>query len=308
MNSIKRDWAKALISAGFDVPPNRAEFNISCPFHSDKVPSLSINIDKGKWICHAFPDDCGKGHIRSLLSKFLDISPIQAEKLAFDEIIKDEVDFFPSVVADEEITLEGNFSEVNFPFVTEVVPKWILDRGFKISSLVKWECGFDNRSGSLAIPILDNYSEKKIGWLKRQPEGLDPKYLYSSGLPKSKILFGLYNYQQSKDSYIIGDSICLTEGPLDTLWLDQNNFPSVALLGLFLSRTQEKLLSVIPVREIILCLDNDEAGHSATEHITKRLKKYFTISRIELPQEVKDVQDIKDKQILNDIIYNRTIF
>ena len=54
--------------------------------------------------------------------------------------------------------------------------------------------------------------------------------------------------------------VCITEGSLDTMWLDQNGFPSVALLGASISQTQQELTLQIPTQELVLCLDNDEAG------------------------------------------------
>ena len=71
MTQIKRDWERALIEAGIDVPLGRRQFNIVCPFHHDNTPSLSINLDSGVWICHANPEECGKGKISTLISKFL---------------------------------------------------------------------------------------------------------------------------------------------------------------------------------------------------------------------------------------------
>lgn len=34
------------------------EFTGLCPFHSDRNPSFSVNLDSGLWICHA---GCGDG-------------------------------------------------------------------------------------------------------------------------------------------------------------------------------------------------------------------------------------------------------
>ena len=36
------------------------EVKLRCPFHEDKSPSLSVNLDKGVWKCHA---GCGDGGI-----------------------------------------------------------------------------------------------------------------------------------------------------------------------------------------------------------------------------------------------------
>ena len=44
------------------------------------------------------------------------------------------------------------------------------------------------------------------------------------------------------------------------MWLNQLGFPAVALLGMSMSEKQKDLILTLPTKEIILCLDNDEAG------------------------------------------------
>ena len=297
--TIKRDWLKALLQAGINFPLNKTEANLPCPFHDDKVPSLSINVQKGKWICHAYPDECGRGSLTSFLSKYLDISFLAADKLSYDgnasyvDLIEESI----SALEDDNAPLE----EIEFPFNVDVVPKWILNREFSLKTLSKWKCGFDKETGSLVIPIYDE-NNRLVGWSKRQPEGYHPKYLNSPGLEKNRILFGYNNLEINRDFF------CITEGPLDTIWLDQNSFPSIALLGLSLSKKQEDLLSKIQSREIVLCLDNDQAGIYSQIQIYRRLIKYFVVTQINLPAGIKDVQDARDPYLLRTIINNRTPF
>jgi 5S rRNA maturation endonuclease (ribonuclease M5) len=51
---------------GFTVPVGRKPV-MKCPFHEDKNPSFSVDLDKGLWNCHA---GCGGGDIFDLLAKF----------------------------------------------------------------------------------------------------------------------------------------------------------------------------------------------------------------------------------------------
>ena len=90
------------------------------------------------------------------------------------------------------------------------------------------------------------------------------------------------------------------------MWLDQNGFPSVALLGVFLSTRQKKLIKNIGVNEIILCLDNDDAGMKATEYVNREMRQYCPVSRITL-EGVKDVQDVRDSIQLTQILNDRTV-
>ena len=153
----------------------------------------------------------------------------------------------------------------------------------------------------MVIPIHEPEG-MRVGWVKRRPQGMSPKYLFSKGLQKKHILFGMNHIEKYRNS------LCVTEGALDAMWLEQNGFNSVALLGVFLSTIQERLIIENVKQEIILCLDNDEAGRAATNAIHKRLSKQTLVSTINLPNGYKDVQDVKDKKILHKIIDERSIF
>ena len=194
-------------------------------------------------------------------------------------------------------------SLVDFPFESNKVPNWIFDRGFTSEILRQWMCGYDRTEGSLVLPVHDE-GNNIVGWIKRRPQGLFPKYLYGPlGIfKKSKVVFGLNKIDHKKDF------ICVTEGALDTIWLTQNGLSSVALLGIYLSQRQEKLLSKLTCGEIVLCLDNDSAGQSGTAEIAPRLSKYFVVSKINIPLQYKDVQDVRDQNALMEIIDSRVLF
>ena len=89
------------------------------------------------------------------------------------------------------------------------------------------------------------------------------------------------------------------------MWLDQLGFPSVALLGMSMSNKQRDLLLTLPTKELILCLDNDEAGKIGKERAMKLLGNKTKVSYINIPKEYKDVQDVRSYDILNNIIKNR---
>jgi len=61
----KRCYFEARLS-GQRFPVTGRDVNVRCPFHSDKAASLSINVEKGVWKCHA---GCGQG------------GPVEFEKL-----------------------------------------------------------------------------------------------------------------------------------------------------------------------------------------------------------------------------------
>ena len=60
------DWISLLLDHDIDVPVEKTQFNIPCPFHNDTVASCSINTEKGVWICFA---GCGQGGLPYFIFK-----------------------------------------------------------------------------------------------------------------------------------------------------------------------------------------------------------------------------------------------
>ena len=285
------NWTNILIDAGLPIPIEKSEVSIVCPLHDDRVSSLSINTDKGLWICFA---GCGQGSLKYFLSKYWHISLVDVEQYLGDKDVELDLNFFDSFELEDDqefITYPEDFQAYDYP-------KWALSRGFSQGELEKWGCG-TNRFNDLIIPIYTPTQELK-GWVSRRPNAV-PKYLYSKGFKKSKYLFGINHIQRCP-------FVCVTEGSLDTMWLHQNGFPSVAILGAILSKTQEELLSKLPVEELVICLDNDEAGQKGKERLMTCMSQNFVVSYIKLPKGVKDVQDVKTKKELEAIIQHRDIW
>jgi DNA primase len=284
------EWTSVLLESGLQIPTENSQFNISCPFHSDTQPSLSINVDKGVWICHV---GCGQGSLEYFLGKYLQLDQEGVDQYLLQRYSNFDVNIFETKEEKEEQLLE-----VEFPYESGWVPEWIFERGFDKKTLRKWECATDEDS-NLVIPV--RTKDKIIrGWVTRRLY-MTPKYMYSTGLKCSKLLFG--------DNHVVpSDFICVTEGTLDTMWLDQNGFVSVAIFGASLSKIQEELLLGLPTKELVLCLDGDEAGQIATEKFLTRLNARCIVSNITIPERYKDVQDIRDKEELAEVISNRNLW
>ena len=284
------NWANLLLDAGIDVPLERDQFNISCPFHIDELPSCSINVALGKWICFA---GCGQGSLATLLSRFTgqDLQKVQQD--IANNAVEFDFDFF-----EEEFPSEDELSEVEYPGKRRMVPEWIFDRGFSRETLKAWDCGM-NEYGDLIIPVHDA-KQRLVGWMERRIDAM-PKYLYSKGLRKSQLLFGEYKIQSTQ-------TICITEGALDTMWLNQHGYTSIALLGASFSYEQQNRLKALHPEEIVLCLDNDDAGQKAMSKISTCMKDSCMLSWIELPKQVKDVQEIRQQTLLKQVIDNRVFW
>ena len=286
------DCAGVLLDIGIDIPLEKSEIQTLCPFHSDTRDSCSINVDKGVWICFR---GCGQGSLRGLVKRLLNLSWKEVDAYLGNQEVELSLDIFDEMMGDIN---EDYMPEVTLDYNKTRVPNWIFERGFSPETMIDWECGIDSWN-NLVIPIRDEQS-KLVGSVSRRMN-IEPKYLYSKGLKKSKLLFGGYKIEKCP-------FVCITEGTLDAMWLEQNGYPAVALLGAHLSRIQQELLIQLPTDELVLCLDNDEAGQIGLNAAMACISERSVVSYIQIPNEFKDVQDIRNTNKLKNIINKRTFF
>ena len=122
--------------------------------------------------------------------------------------------------------------------------------------------------------------------------------MYSPGFRKSTVLFGGNLLEKSAKIYV-------TEGALDALWLRQHGYPAVAVLGAHVSKEQIRLLNTLYPEEVILCLDNDEAGQIGINKALLDMEPSYMVSYIVIPKGYKDVQDIHNSKVLKQTLQDR---
>ncbi|MCH2045527.1 MAG: toprim domain-containing protein [Saprospiraceae bacterium] len=119
-----------------------------------------------------------------------------------------------------------------------------------------------------------------------------PKYLYSVGLKRSSILFGLRRMKANQD-------LVLVEGLLDAMNANANGLePVVAIGSASLSIGQVDVILRSKVRSVTLCLDNDNAGKLGVDHAIKKLQEQIGRLEIYVAQltTVKDLDELITKQ------------
>jgi DNA primase len=148
--------------------------------------------------------------------------------------------------------------------------------------------------GCLAVRLHDPQA-RPLGYAGRR---LDPqqayrygKWKFPSGLPKREILYGFHHIARQWYKGLV-----VVEGPWGVMRLMQIGFPAVALLGIQLSSVQFQLLC--QASRIVLMLDGDEAGRSASRKIAHALTQHASVPvhRIELPQGL-DPDDLHDTDL-----------
>lgn len=257
----------------------RNEYICFCPWHSEgreTSPSLFINLKED--LAHCFAG-CFKGTAREAIEKLVGFLPNRLE------------DAFTAPAGRGYSNTLSIFSLLQAS--TEETTDYLDKRGFTKETQTMWGITFEKQKNCIAIPAY-RHSGKLVGIIYRQINPiLGPKYIYSPGFPVSQILFGAHMLSQDPPL----PKIHVVEGSLDCIWLWQNGFDAVALLGSSMSETQEKLLQYVSPR-IVLCLDSDEAGTKAREKIAKRLLRLgIKVESVSLLPGKKDVQDHSPKEL-----------
>lgn len=142
-------------------------------------------------------------------------------------------------------------------------PAYLLERGFSMASLQRYEIGYDMHRCKIVLPIRD-VRKRLIGLTYRVDFDGDrdqkAKYWHDH-FDKSKHLYGFHHWA---DRAV--DALWLVEGQLDAVRLSQLDVPAAAIMGSSVSREQiDLLLGRARCRRLVLAFDNDDAGQDATK-------------------------------------------
>jgi len=273
------------------------EYNIKipCPFHGEKHPSLSINIEKGTYYCFG----CGaSGNAIKMVSELEGVNELKAMQLIYKmkagEINNNELGkllkkkFEKDRMSKEELLFHAWLYYESLPnskwkTVTREnieVLKYLKHRGYNRESLAHFGVKLNqNTTYPIIIPI---YKQTEfVGYICRRIDGNDDerKYLYSKGFQRKNTLMGT----------IMNGPVIITEGSLDMIKAWQHGARNVvALLGWKITPYQvEKIKEHSDI--VISALDNTPSGRKGTRVLRKHFKK---VIRFKFPSIAKDIGDL----------------
>lgn len=302
-----KELAKVLIYYQLIPEVSSYHFSIRCPFHDDRNPSMSVDLETGKFFC--FGCEAIGDAFDFVRRAEPELTELQA-CIHLSKILKSKefanMSFKVSKKRqrnNKQLAIEAKdyyygLSKTDWKNV-DSEEEWILEymenRGFNAQTLNR--CGAKinyNKVYPIIFPMLDNGKFK--GWVcrttnKRVEKNL-AKYLYNDGFHKRTTVVGDYEGKKI---------IAVTEGYMDRLKMVQYGVNDVvALLGWHISDEQINKLKESGVELVISALDNDECGEKGTE----LLKKYFPVVRFQYPNGVKDPGEMDRKTFLK--CYNET--
>ena len=151
------------------------------------------------------------------------------------------------------------------------------------------EAGIYGEKGNLVFykhkVVIPFYERGKVVFLQgRNLDGTHPKYLNLAR--DGKPLFNAEVMQTLADN----DKVYLCEGVFDAMRLTQEGYNAVAILGVT-DFTEEKV-NLFKRFDVVLVLDNDEAGREMTQAIAKLF--YLTGKQVKIKQLPEGIKDITD--------------
>lgn len=267
-------------------------YSCHCPIHDgDNQTAFCLYKESAAWRC--FTMGCHEkyggnvfGLVRSLLEKklqrevgfgetnrFLEDLMDGDFKLQFDSI--NHVFFLQNAEkASPTATREQVRCRLHIPaqyYVGRGYTEEILDR-YDVGLCTNKKSPFFNRC---VAPIYDENYEFAIGYTGRDVTGSHhPKWLHSK-FERSKIL---YNSWFAKKHIESTNTCILVESPGNIWRLEEAGIHcGLALFGTEISFEQMRLLSKYGVLNLILIMDNGDAGKTAAGRIVKKLKGLYNI-------------------------------
>lgn len=256
---------------------NKGWLNCQCPYHKDgheSHPSFGINVNEGVYNCFS----CSQtGTVEGLAFDFdieYDSTESSRESIIFvdTDVIEDRVtNNQPGFIESDLIRQQKIWTDHTHNVYL------INTRG--ISPEVVQRVLAYQTDNEVRFPVFDMFGDPSF-IAKRS---LNNKRFYIQTGVDLPLYLGNIAYRSNKRI-----PLYITEGPIDALSIMTMGGLAVALFGLG-SKNQIELLKELPQEEIILAMDNDEAGRNASIKLYSKLKSVKKIKVLKYPNdECKD--------------------
>jgi DNA primase len=248
--------------------------NGPCPIHKGSNPTqFRVSITKNIWNC--FSDCEHGGNTLDFIAKMEKVS-IHAAALKAIEWLHLDPEAMSADNGKTDAAESKAAAPAPKPAARSVAPYLTEQRGLTPETIVDFGIGFCAKgmmADRIAIPI-HNAKGEVVAYAGRfvgEPSEGTPKYKLPPGFRKSQELFNLD--RAAKES----GPLLIVEGFFDAMKLHQHACKRVvALMGSTMSAAQEELIRqhTSSQSQVIVMLDENEAGKAGREDIACRLSKF----------------------------------
>ncbi|MDB6019616.1 MAG: primase [Pedosphaera sp.] len=296
-----------------------------CPIHKGSNPTqFRVSISKNIWNC--FSECKHGGNTLDFITRMENVSVHAAALKAIEWFDLDRDAMSASSETDEEHSSQTVKSAPTAPpkpvaRKPEPIPEkstpnkplkfrldklerehpYLTERGLTLETIVDFGVGYCAKgmmAERIAIPILNPEGQvvAYAGRVPSEPEGDTPKYKLPQGFRKSLELFNADRaFKEPRDMPLV-----IVEGFFDCMKLHQLGCRKVvALMGSTLSAAQEELVRQHTNRhsQVIVMLDEDEAGRAGREDIAVRLAKFVYVKVHTFEQEGRQPENLSAEEM-----------
>jgi DNA primase len=232
-----------------------------CPVHGgDNRSAFVVDCRRNLW--HCFTGCGGGGDVIELVRRLDGVGYRQAALCLAN--LADQRPLGPSPLRTGP---SGRpFQPYRNPLRLDPLHPFLRDKGIGPETASRFEVGAwwgaGMLEGCIAVRLRDHLG-RPLGYAgRRLSPGTRGKWVFPPGLPKSQLLYQYHRLPEPPLNLLV-----VVEGPWGVLRLAQLGIPAVALFGVHLSGRQAELLRSVP--RLLVMLDGDPAGRSATERICR---------------------------------------
>src|ERR1035437_3067288 len=291
-----------------------------CPIHKGSNPTqFRVSISKNVWNC--FSECKHGGNVLDFIARMDDVSILAAANKAIEwfHLDPEEMSVNSEGEAGNEAPKSGDAPRPKpatrpAPVVENSAPNkplqfrldklvrehpYLTERGLRLETIVDFGIGFCAKgmmAERIAIPIY-NAKGEVVAYAGRfpgeAPEGT-PKYKLPQGFRKSLELFNIDRAGKEPGSLVI------VEGFFGCMKLHQFGCRRVvALMGSTMSAAQEELIKRHTDRhsQVIVMLDEDEAGRAGREDIAVRLAKFVFVKVHVFDEDGQQPEDLTPEAV-----------
>jgi len=290
---MRADVPKVLAKLGIEYKQQGGELHALCPAHTDRKPSWSINQHTGQHHCFA----CGwGGGVAALVTRALGMDTYLWDSRDAWEWIKTNgllvgdgefamnveltltrADHRPFVLPD--MIGAGQLSMWPTPAVryaqARSIPGWQVRR-YGVGVVVDGRLG-----GRVVFPVVDA-KKRALSYSARTFTGAQPRYLtpQESERPDLAALFG----EQYWPEHSKRERVVVVEGAIKALAVERAISCNVAgLLGATQARQPMIVAKLATFREVVVLLDNDDAGNTNAETLVGALRRHTQVKQARMP-------------------------
>lgn len=273
------------------------------PLHKgsrDGSPSMGIKVTEGKVLVNCFTCGFKSGQLSYLYSRLASYDSRWQDALSHVRAFEAHClkHGLSALQYERQSVEESPLDEsVYRPYARKLAP-YLYRRGITIDTARRWDLGVDEEKRRALIPVRDQ-KNNLWGAVGRTYANEKPKYLNYWGLRKGHNLLGAQLIRQAKTTVIVEGSVdaMLTDQALRSASIDDYNV--VSILGSSLSKRQAQMV-VNMSHEVIIALDNDEAGHRGSSVARDLLgKRLMTRSTSPILVGKKDFGECSPSEIIH---------